>query len=202
MIDTDLIFDTILANLELIATLASVLVGGIALIAGWMRWRATELRREEVLAWANEAITAMQSLTLIVQRGRLHITAAEERTRLAQLMFDTSVLVERGRLFFRNARSRRGSDKHHAYRGSRPEILDQLVLAHQIACTWPKAPADARARMKLVAQDATRRFVSLVQMEVGRVRTAARDTRRGGRGADLDARLAEIEPWRLEPDAA
>ncbi len=115
-------------------------------------------------------------------------------------MFETSILVERGRLFFRNARSGHGRHKPHAYRGKRPEILDQLVIAHQIACTWPDADSDRRRMMGVVASDVLRRFVSLVQMEVGRTRTASADTRRRGDGADLDMRLREVDSVPIEKD--
>jgi len=188
-------------EIELIATVASALLAAIALAAAYLSYRRAELRRDDVLEWAHEAIAAMQALRLICTRTRLHLTAAEERARLSALMFDTSILVERGRLYFGNARRSRWRqrERERAYRGKRPEILDQLVIAHQIACGWPTAPADDRARMRVIADDVLRRFVSLVQAEVGRTRTASADTRRGGNGANLGWRMRAIDPARLVP---
>lgn len=186
------------ANLDTLATIGSVILTAIALFASWRSWRQSELRRDDVLEWANAAIAAMQSVRLITGASRMPLADEDARQRMAALMFETSILVERGRLFFRNSGSWKHRDKPHAYRGKRPEILDQLVVAHQIACSWPGAMPDERRAMGLVAEDVLRRFVSLVQMEVGRMRTASADTRRGGDGADLSWRMRELDPLRLE----
>ena len=191
-------FDLLPGNLEAIAALASVLLTAIALFAGWRSSRKNELRREDVANWADEAITALQTLLLVTIHGDPPIPAAEaERLRVA-LLIQTSVLTERGRLFFRNAGPYSfGREKHRAYRGTRPEILDQLVAAHQIACRWPRAGDEERVRMRLVAEDCLKQFVSLVQQEVGRSRTASADTRRGGSGALLSSRMSELDPDRV-----
>jgi hypothetical protein len=183
----------LLDNLDTIIATVSAVLTAAALFASWRSWRRSELRRDDVLEWANAAIAAVQAVRLVAASERMKLDEAAARARMAELMFETSILVERGRLFFRNARSRHGRDKPHAYRGNRPEILDQLVLAHQIACAWPDAGAERRRAMAVVASDATRRFVSLIQMEVGRVRTASADVRRRGDGADLEARLRELD---------
>lgn len=189
--------ELLIANVETVAGIVSAALTAIALFASWRSWRRAELRRDDVLAWANQAIAALQSIRLITGTSRMHLDAQAERERLGQLMFDTSILVEQGRLFFRNARSRHGRDKPEAYRGKRPEVLDQLVLAHQIACTWPAADADARARMGVVAEEVLQRFVSLVQAEVGRVRTASASTRRRGDGIGLEWRMQQVDSARL-----
>jgi hypothetical protein len=190
--------DWLFANLDTIATVGSAVLTAVALFASWRSWRRSELRRDDVLEWANAAIAAMQSVRLITGTSRMPLGDDEARQRMAALMFETSILVERGRLFFRNSGTWKRRDKPHAYRGKRPEILDQLVVAHQIACSWPAAMPDDRKAMGLVAEDVLRRFVSLVQMEVGRMRTASADTRRGGDGADLRWRIRELDPARLE----
>jgi hypothetical protein len=187
----------LLDNLNTIAAIVSAILTAVALFASWRSWRRSELRRDDVLDWANEAITALQSISLITGSTRAHLDPEDARKRMTELMFETSILVERGRLFFRNARSRKGCDKPRAYRGSRPAILDPLVLGHQVACAWPDANPDTQRRIGLVAEDAVRQFVSLIQAEVGRERTASSDTRRGGHGADLDWRLKDIEAAEL-----
>lgn len=178
-------------NLEAWGAIASAVLTAVALFASWRGWRRSELRREDVLTWANEAIAAMQAVRLIAASRRMPLSEEAARARMGELMFDTSILVERGRLFFRNAGMTRSK------RGKRPEILDQLVVAHQIACVWPGADAGRRKAMGLVASDVLRRFVELLQSEVGRTRTVSADTRRRGDGADLDWRIADLDPARL-----
>jgi hypothetical protein len=183
----------LLDHIEAVAGAISALLALVALGAAALRQRRAELRRDDVHRWADEAIAALQGVRLVTAGTRMRITPEEERQRLVQLMFDTSILVERGRLFFRNAPyGRHGADKPAAYRGRRPEILDQLVLGHQIACAWPEANAEDRIAMGRVAEEVVRSFVSLIQTEVGRQRTVSADTRRRGSGVDLKWRLREL----------
>lgn len=185
-------------NIELIATVASTAVALTVAAASWRSWRRAELRRDDVHAWANQAIEALQSVRLICTLGPQPLPAADERARITELRFKTSVLVEQGRLFFRNSGREAGDERRErGYRGKRPEILDQLVVAHQIACAWPTAKAEERARMGIVARDIVQRFVTLMQSEVGRTRTASADTRRRGNGASLVWRMQEIGADRL-----
>ena len=67
----------------------------------------------------------------------------ESEKRLASIGFDTAILVERGRIFFRNQpRGNYGTHKKAAYRGLRPLILDPLVAAHQIAVRIPDSQGE------------------------------------------------------------
>lgn len=191
--------DFLPGNLEATAAIVSAVLTAVALFAGWLSSRKSELRREDVLDWANESIAALQTLLLLCIHGDPPIPAADAERRRVELLIQTSVLTERGRLFFRNAGPfSHGREKHRAYRGKRPEILDQLVAAHQIACRWPRANDDERVRMRLVAEDCLKQFVSLVQLEVGRSRTASADTRRGGSGALLGVRMGELDQDRVD----
>lgn len=185
-------------NLEALAATASAILTALVLFAGWRSSRKSELRREDVANWADESIAALQTLLLICIHADPPIPAAEAEKRRAETLFRTSILVEQGRMFFRNAGPySEGREKYAAYRGKRPQILDQLVAAHQIACRWPKASDDERVRMRLVAEDCLKQFVSLVQLEVGRSRTASPGTRRRGTGALLTARMEELDPDRV-----
>lgn len=191
-------FDFLPGNTEAIAATISAILAAFALFAGWRSNRRSELRTEDVFDWATESITALQTLLLICIHAEPQIPAAEAAKQRAGLLIKTSVLVERGRLFFRNAGPySEGREKHRAYRGKRPEILDQLVAAHQIACRWPQASDEERVRMRLVAEDCLKRFVSLVQLEVGRSRTASADARRRGTGALLSVRMEELDADRV-----
>jgi hypothetical protein len=185
---------------EWIAALSAVLTV-VALVGTWIGWRQKELRREEVHAWASEAITALQTLLLIcLQELRKAPPAGEKNSRLEDVVFSTSILVERGRLFFRNSQpNAHGNWKEPAYRGFRPCILDHLVTAHQISLAWPRANASDRAKMRQIAEDCLKKFVSLAQKEVGRDRTASADTSRGGEGAQLKRLMAEFDLSRLPP---
>ena len=183
-------------SVEQLVAVVSVLLTLAALIGAWWNWRRNELRREDVLGWGSEAIAVLQTLLLICIDDE-H-AACGPNPRLTDLRFQSSILVERGRLFFRNANpDGEGSWKEPAYRGNRPYILDYLVVAHQIATQWPEAVGADRSRMRLVADDILKKFVSLLQKEVGRDRTASADTRRGGDGANLRQLMAEIDPSRL-----
>jgi hypothetical protein len=191
--------DFLPGNLEAMGAVVSAILTAVALFASWLSSRKSELRREDVADWANEAITALQTLLLLCIHGDPPIPPAEADRRRVQLLIDTSVLTERGRLFFRNAGPYSvGRDKPRAYRGKRPEILDQLVMAHQIACRWPHAGDEERARMRLVAEDCLKQFVSMIQREVGRSRTVSADTRRRGTGMHLRERMAEISRDRVD----
>jgi hypothetical protein len=179
---------------EFLAAVVSAFVALGGLLIGWRRARESALRKEDVLAWSNSVIRNLQSLNLICQhRGEFlpHDVASQK---LAEIFFETSVLAEQGRLFFKNEIvGTYGSEKQEAYRGRRPEILDQVLIGHQIARALAGADADGRWRMSCVAEDAARHFVTLAQKEVGRSRTASAATRKAGTGTSLDALMAT---WR------
>jgi len=176
----------------------SIAVASVAAFLVWGQWRERQLRKDDVLRWSNDVIRALQSLYLYTSMHSLVFDADSVRPAIMQLAVDTSVLVEQGRLFFRNAQDpEHGKQKMPAYRGHRPELLDPIVVAHQVACRWDKADADSRQRMAVVVGDCAQRFVSLAQMEVGRSRTANWETAKGGRGDTLDELVAQVDPARL-----
>jgi hypothetical protein len=181
-----------------IPSLVSALVGIAGLFAGWIKWRDAELRRADVLMWANEVISALQTIFLLCILNDHHEKSSDSREEFRKFIFLTSILIERGRIFFKNeVIDDFGSHKEPAYRGYRPRILDPIVVAHQIACEWPNADAESRIRMRLIAEDCLKKFVSLAQKEVGRSRTASADTKSGGTGAHLHHLMNEISPNRL-----
>ena len=170
----------------------------VAIFLGWRSIRESALRREDVLQWANEAISTLETLLLVCIYGEGRIDRATADGKLTQILFDTSILIERGRMFFRNVQKGNfGRHKERAYRGFRPLILDPLVAAHQIAAAWPDATDDDRRRMQLLAEDCLKMFVSLAQQEVGRSKTVSADTRQGGNPAILSHLLQCVDPKRL-----
>jgi hypothetical protein len=180
------------------AAIISAAVGATSLFIAWRNWRESAFRREEVLAWSNEVVRALETLLLICILKDTQLSTSIKREKLAATIIDTSTLVERGRLFFKNEIiDDWGSDKEPAYRGYRPKILDPIVVAYQIACGWNSADEDARLRMRMVAEDCLKKFVSLAQKEVGRSRTVSADTRMGGDGVRLQHLMNAVDDERL-----
>ena len=172
-------------NIEVWAAVGSLLVAIIGLVGAGLSWRARELRRDEVLSWSNEAIRNLQTLCLLCKRDEekqvINISGYEA------IWFSTSILIENGRLFFRNVQAKSSDhNKQHAYRGYRPLILDQLVIAHQIAERFPDASLSDRTKLRQIAETSRARFVSLAQKEVGRARTRTTATLQAGDSIRLD----------------
>jgi hypothetical protein len=184
--------------LQAVAGFISAMIAAVAALLVWLQWRERRLRQDDVLRWANEAIRAQQTLYLLLFLGDSAFDKAMAKTTLAKIAVDASVLVEQGRLFFKNTpHPTHGADRHPAYRGYRPMLLDPLVVAHQIACQWEGAAEEERERMVLVAEDCVRSFVSMAQLEVGRSKTAHEDTARKGEGEKLEVLLGKVKPERL-----
>jgi len=200
--------------LRVLPILVSVLAAVGGLIGLWInvsKWRQSEVQRKEsersaarqrrdkelrikdVLLWSNEVISKMVSLRICIVSG-----PEKFKTTIERIMFDTSILLERGRLFFRND----GYDDHEnhqysAYQGRRPTILDQILIAHyladRVASGWSDADEKQRRQMQLLARHCLRRFVSLAQKEVGRSVVASVDAAKGGSDIDLDYELDQVE---------
>ncbi len=173
----------------------SLAVAVVAALLVWGQWRERQLRKDDVLKWSLEVIRTLQSLYLWCYLGE----RAFPPDKLKQLAVETSVLVEQGRLFFRNTpHPTIGADRHPAYRGNRPKLMDPMVVAHQIAMRWNDSSDAERARMTLVAEDCVKIFVSFAQLEVGRSRTASLDAGIKGEGRSLDELMPAIADARLE----
>ena len=171
----------------------------IGLITGWAKWRDAQLRRSEVLVWSNQGIAAMETLVLACSLGSSIYDPAELDKKLKELCVTSAILVEQGRLFFKNQRlGDHGQHKQPAYRGLRPCILDPLIVGHQIALSWPNASPENRVRMRLVAEKHLKIFVSLVQKEVGRSRTVSSDTKRGGDRIDLPQLMTSVDQEKVD----
>jgi len=161
-------------------------------------WRESSLRRDDVLVWAKESIVELQTLLLICMEYYKREADPETSERLRSINTRTSILIEQGRLFFRNKPyGNFGIEKEPAYRGLRPRILDSLVLANKISNHFLTADRESRARMRLLAEDCLKRFVSMAQKEVGRNRVRSADASHGGDGSDLWQWLKAIDTKRL-----
>ena len=178
---------------ELALGFVSILIAAGALAWTFYTWRMKELRRDEVLAWGNSCIDVLQSIFFecrAIEAGR-----EASLSNLLDLAKRASVLVEQGRIFFRNAKPDKfGQEKQLAYRGFRPRILDTLVSAFQVA-EGVGSMSDERliSKCRKLSENNVRSFVSLLQMEVGRDKTACANTSVGGIGINLAYQLSEID---------
>lgn len=181
-----------------VLTAVSVLVASTGVYIAWRGSRDRQLRLDDVLRWSNDVIRTLQTLYLLSTLGERQFGASETQAMRKKIVVDTSVLVEQGRLFFKNQQDpTKGREKLPAYRGYRAEILDPIVVAHQIACRWDGADEATRRKMALVAEDSVRRFVSMAQQEIGRSETQSEATAKGGKGDSLDDLMQAVEPSRL-----
>lgn len=178
----------------------SALIALVGLIFTWRKIREDSLRRNEVLDWANEVIATLEGLVLVIFLAKREPFAEEAKQRLAKIAFESAILVERGRIFFKNKpHGNFGAHKRPAYRGLRPRILDPLIAANQIAVAFPDAAGPDMWRMKRLAEDYLRDFVSLIQVEIGRQRTASLVTQEGGSGFNLRDALDSVPSERPAP---
>jgi hypothetical protein len=170
-------------------------VGGA--VVAWLSVRRGQLRIDEVIAWANKSIECLQTIALLTRRTWYELPKQERADRLADLSIQASVLIEQGRLFFKNHRPEEfGTDKLLAYQGLRPLILDELVVAHELARDWSHLSLDDRNRGYAIAVLCLKRFVSMAQQEVGRDRAASLNAASGGDGphfAELSLEMKETE---------
>jgi hypothetical protein len=186
-------------QIEALSLVVAVLVAAFGYVTWYVKRREEGLRYSDVLAWSNQAISAMQTLQLICKYGESYYSTSELDAKLKELGFTTSILIEQGRMFFRNQEAEsHGQEKEPAYRGFRPRILDPLLVAHLIARRWLDGNAESRARMYFVAETHVQKFVSLVQEEVGRSRTASTEAKSGGDKIDLDKLMTKVPPAKVE----
>jgi hypothetical protein len=183
---------------QAMAGFISAFIAGITVVLIWLQWRERKLRQDDVLKWSNDVIRVLQTIYVVCFLGEGAVDGRPAKEMLRELAIDASVLVQQGRLFFKNTPDATyGAERHPAYRGYRPMLLDPIVVAHQVAARWPGAGEEDRLRMTLVAEDCVRRFVSMAQLEVGRGRTAHEDTARKGEGEPVDALLGLIRAERI-----
>ena len=185
--------------MEIFVSVISALVAIVGLFWVWQERQRAELRVGDVFSWSNEVISALQSLVLICSPRVLQLEDQWARARILEIVFRTSILVEQGRLLFMNeVIDDFGSEKPSAYRGYRPEIIDHIVIAHQVSAAWIQASEEDRLIMRGIAKDCLMNFVSLAQKEIGRSKTISVDSARGGDGADLAYLMAEFRDVRAE----
>lgn len=166
---------------------AATLVGLAATLLGFWKWWREELRHSDVHAWALAAIRALQTTELRFRDSSTpYGTPVPE---LSALAVETSVLIEQGRLYFRNVKGigpleNYGADKPPAYRGIRPKVLDHLVRSFEALEAWQVGTHSREDLLEAVIHSRGC-FVSLMQSEVGRSRTRDRKVVEMGTGSPL-----------------
>jgi len=175
---------------SIVATTAAV----AGIVFAYLQWKKTELRRDEVFLWSCEVIKSMQSLAIFCNAKSGDFDDKFMKDKIEKIKIETSIHIEVGRIFFKNTLAyKHGTNKESAYRGLRPEILDAIVTAHQIAMEWPISTSDRKRMIGIVAQKCVREFVSLAQKEVGRSRSVSREASQAGQGGGLAARLKRLD---------
>lgn len=140
-------------------------------------WRRSEVRQADLLRWADKCIEELQTLAVVTSPGSTSwIDEKLRRERIQKVVLTTSILLEQGRLLFRNVQvvGREDGHKPSAYRGFRPIVLDHLLEAHTIAIHWENEDARGQSLLSAEARALTRAYVSQMQLEVGRARQFAR----------------------------
>lgn len=191
-------------ELRIFIAVVAVCLTAVGLYFTWHRRHKEELRREEVLEWTLDAVGALQGLFMLSVLEDGEISDDERRKRVLDAVFLTSILIEHGRLFFKNEPSEHwGLEKPSAYQGFRPKILDYLVIAHQVARAWPDENNEQRMRRSMILDDCAKNFLSLAQQEVGRSRAASVDAKKGGDGIHLqDIFSTIVEPHQYRRPSA
>lgn len=167
----------------------------IASAVGLYRWRVNELRHSDALAWSNRCIEVLQRTYLRMKASSSGLpTSSDEFQRLSE---EASILLEQGRLLFRNIRSGHGkaygTQKPYAYQGLRPGILDWVLCVHEASSRWEVSSAQERTLLMLAVETAKRNFVSLAQQEVGRAKTSSKFTREAGDGSPLETLIEQLK---------
>lgn len=151
----------------LVITIAGTVYGAVLALREHQR---REHRRDNLLAWTDASIEALQSLSVLTDFRPEPLLPRERLVeKVGELAVRVSYLTEQGRLLFRNVpTARKPHDSLSAHSGDRPAILDPLVDAYTIARHWSSATEARRQPLSLQLRKLTKEFVYLAQLEVGR----------------------------------
>ena len=127
-------------HIEVVVAILSAIV---ALVGAFISARETQKQRAlqlenlrhnvdaQSLGWGNACIDVLNRAAMFARTRQHQANDASFLQQRINMMLAISSLVERGRLFFPNIDpASKGSEKEGAYRGSRPPILDALMLAY------------------------------------------------------------------------
>lgn len=136
----DSLFGWMQSHIEVVVAILSAIV---ALVGAFISRRETQKQRalqlenlrhnvdSQSMAWGNACIDVLNRAAMFARTRQHQSNDASFFQQRVNMMLALSSLVERGRLFFPNIDpASKGSEKEGAYRGSRPPILDALMLAY------------------------------------------------------------------------
>lgn len=127
-------------HIEVVVAILSAIV---ALVGAYISGRETRKQQAlqlenlrhnvdtQSLGWGNTCIDVLNRAAMFARTRQHQANDASFFQQRVNMLLALSSLVERGRLFFPNIDpASKGSEKEGAYRGSRPPILDALMLAY------------------------------------------------------------------------
>lgn len=177
----------------MIASIAAIAAVAVTL-GQWLFSIMAERRQRDVqmTAWGNEVIETMAA----IETGCAPISSDNPYTsRDFELLGErASVLVDQGRFFFPNVKDRRDMSNDH---GTRVKLLDQVLRACYVARHMATGQATNREALGHQVWRARRRFVYLLQDEMGA------SLRKVGRDSTGDHIPKNPEEWReTEPQTS
>lgn len=154
--------------------------------------REEALRKTDVQLWANESIEVLQTIWLLTGPHGARLEGEQRTADIQTAGRKASIQLEKGRILFQNKPCGDfGAAKEPAYRGVRPTILDELFVGYELSLDWSELSSAERQIAHDIISSSERRFVSLVQLEIGRQRTASEYTGLGGTGFGFRELLEE-----------
>ncbi len=147
----------------MIASAAAIAAVAVTLVQ-WMFSAAAERRQRDVqmTTWGNEVIENMAA----IETACAPIASEEPYTSrdFESLGERASVLVDQGRFFFPNFKERPNQPSDH---GTRVKLLDQILKACYVARHLAAEPSANRVVLRRHVWESRRRFVYLLQEEMG-----------------------------------
>lgn len=170
----------------MIASIAAIAAVAVTL-GQWLFSMMAERRQRDVqmTTWGNEVIETMAA----IETACAPISSGtQSTTRDFELLGErASVLVDQGRFFFPNVKERRNLPNDH---GTRVKLLDQVLKACYVARYLATEPVTDRETLKQKVWKARRRFVYLLQEEMGA------SLRKVGEDSTGDAIPKNPEDWK------
>ncbi|WP_417814828.1 hypothetical protein [Thalassospira alkalitolerans] len=111
-------------------------------------------------------------------------------------IISTSVLIDQGRMFFKNSNDDYGGEKPESRRGMRPKILDHILVAHLVAIEVAKcSDENEEMRLKLTSliNEHLGHFISIAQHEVGRSKSISPQADVTGTHIEISGLLKDIK---------
>lgn len=157
-------------------TLAAVLSACAILLSLWVfsrqqklaRWQLRLHREDHIIQWSRSVVGLLAEIEETARAHRTSNTELLPHQEFIQARSRLSALIDEGRLYFPNIKSRtHGRDKHDAYKGHRQKILDPMVAFYDRMKVIQYDPAEVATEEKFQALNTHRRaFISEAQSAI------------------------------------